>query len=455
VRDELKTLARAYGDGTITTPELLQLEAWLEKDPDARGAFLHEMSLIDALEDMAASDSLIARDQGYSPTQPASRWSWVRWVSLAVGAVAVLVFSRFAWLDSSSPTIGTLVTRQGTVRWTGHNGVVETDLEPGDALPGGTLEAVGADAWASFRFHDGSLVTLSGDAEAVLADRTQKQLHLRRGTMSADVEPQPANAPMIVHTSAAELEVLGTQFNVSARHTDTELAVHHGRVRLQRLSDGKTLEVSAKRRVVASIDSVEDLTAEHLGPLPTDWESRFESDANVHHGSWKPPLFSLAARLKQDVAKGTLTEAEALSEYQQAARFEAQGSVWALPSKIGNLVWLDVKDDTGRRVLLSDQSQLRVRGRHLAATTLTMGVSVFAENGGFIGKFIRDISVEKVEQSADGSFEWVVHGRELMPPPDAAIRRCQIHDWWCVADSPTAKFEITHVEVLNPEEETL
>ncbi len=453
--DELNTLARAYGDGTITKAELLQLEAWLEKDPDARGAFLHEMSLIDALEDMAASGTLIARAPSQPPPKPGSRWTWARWVSLAVGAVAVLAFSRFAWLDSSSPTIGTLVTRQGSVRWTGHNGVVETELEPGEALPGGTLEAVGANAWASFRFHDGSLVTLSGDAEAVLADRTQKQLHLRRGTMSADVEPQPADAPMIVHTSAAELEVLGTQFNVSARQTDTELAVHHGRVRLQRSSDGKTLEVSAKHRVVASIDSVEDLTAEHLGPVPTAWESRFESDTNVLHGSWKPPLFSLAARLKQDVAKGTLTEAEALSEYQQAARFEAQGSVWALPSKIGSLVWLDVKDDTGRRVLLSDQSRLRVTGRHVAATTLTMGVSLSAENGGFLGKFSREISVEKVEQSADGRFEWVVQGRELKPPPDAAIRGCQIHDWWCVADSQTAKFEITHVEVLNPEEETL
>lgn len=453
--DELKTLARAYGDGTITTPELLELEARLAKDSDARGAFLHEMSLIDALEDMAASGALIAQDQSQPPPKPASRWAWVRWVSLAVGAVAMLAFSRFAWLDSSSPTIGTLVTHQGTVRWTGHNGVVETDLEPGDSLPGGTLEAVGADAWASFRFHDGSLVTLSGDAEAVLANRTQKQLHLRRGTISADVEPQPANAPMIVHTSAADLEVLGTQFNVSARQTDTELAVHHGLVRLQRSSDGKTLDVSAKHRVVASIDSVADLTAEHLGPLPTAWESRFESDTNVLHGSWKPPLFSLAARLKQDVAKGTLTEAEALAEYQQAARFEAQGSVWALPSKIGSLVWLDVKDENGRRVLLSEQSRLRVRGRHVAATTLTMGVTLSAENGGFIGKFSREISVDSVERSADGSFEWVVEGRELMPPSDAAITSFEIHDWWFIADSPTAKFEITQVEVLNPEEETL
>lgn len=39
---------------------------------------------------------------------------------------------------------------------------------------------------------------------------------LNHGAISADVEPQPKNLPMIVRTPAAEIEVVGTQFNVDS-----------------------------------------------------------------------------------------------------------------------------------------------------------------------------------------------------------------------------------------------
>jgi hypothetical protein len=51
--DELKTLARAYGDGTIRETELERLERMLQDNRDAREQFLREMNLIDAIEEMA------------------------------------------------------------------------------------------------------------------------------------------------------------------------------------------------------------------------------------------------------------------------------------------------------------------------------------------------------------------------------------------------------------------
>lgn len=453
--DELKALARAYGDESISQAELQRLDGLLQGARDAREQFLREMNLTDALEDMALADRSRLNDQDLSqpPTTTVAtrRFTWKRWASLAVAAAILLVFTSIAWRNSDSPIIGTIVDVHGTVRWTGQNGVVVEQLQIADSLPGGTLEVLAADAWASFRFHDGSIVTLSGEAEAVLSDRDQKRLHLRDGSMSANVQPQPTDSPMIVQTPAADIEVLGTQFNVSARTTNTELAVNEGRVRFLRSSDGKELEVPAEHRAFASLDSAEDFTIQRRGPQFKTWQSRLESDVHVMHGYWKPALFELEAKLKQAVSTGEITEAEALAEYKQAISWDRQGSVWAQPSKIGCLVWLDVQDENGRPVLLTDQTQIRITGRLIAAANLEMGMSVYAVDGGFLGKFSREISAQELDQSADGNFEWVVRGSEVLSKSksDVSASGSLVHDWWCVTDSNTAKLEIVRVEILN------
>ncbi len=453
MNDELKALARAYGDGTIGQAELQRLDAILQDDRDAREHFLREMNLIDALEDIAIAEQMRLQDQDLSlppaTRSAARRLTWMPWASLAVVAAALLVFASFAGLNLDSPTIGTIVELHGPVRWTGQDGVVDTELETGDLLPGGTLEVLAADAWASFRFHDCSMVTLSGEAEAVLSDRDQKRLQLRHGSMSADVEPQPADFPMIVQTPAADLEVLGTQFNVSARTTDTELEVNEGRVRFLRSMDGKALEVPAEHHAVASLDSADDFTIQRRGPQLTAWNSRLDSDALVMHGYWKPAMFELEIKLKQAVATGEMTKAEALAEYMKAVNLDGQGSVWGKPSKIGCLVWLDVRDENGGRILLSEQSKLRVTGRTFAAVKLEMGISTYEAKGGFYDKFSSDSSTHEVNRSPEGKFEWVVNVGDLLPKSGGAPSGSLIHDWWCVTESNAAKLEIVRVEILD------
>ncbi|MBC8356901.1 MAG: FecR domain-containing protein [Planctomycetes bacterium] len=453
MNDELKALARAYGDGTISRAELQRLEELLQGDQGARGRFLHEMNLIDAMEERALGGHPELHDKNLV-LPPATRsitprFVWATWTSLAVVVAALLIFAGFIWLNAGSASIGTFVERHGPVRWTGQDGVVENDLEIGESLSGGTLEVLTADAWASFRFHDGSIVTLSGEAEVVLSDRDRKRLQLRHGSMSADVEPQPVGSPMIVQTPAAEIEVLGTQFNVSARTTDTELAVNEGRVRFLRSSDGKALDVSAEHRVVASLDPAEGFSIQPLRPQVATWQSRLESDSEVMHGYWKPALFELGIKLKQAVAAGETTEAEALAEYQQAVRLDSQGSVWGKPSKIGCLVWLDVRDEDGNRVQLMDQSKLRITGRIFAPAKMEMGVSTYKAEGGFHDKFSCTITSQELNRSPEGKFEWVVHASDLLPKSSNTPTGSVIHDWWCVTESNTSKFEIIRVEILD------
>jgi len=429
------------------------LNRMLQDNRDAREQFLREMNLIDSIEEMALGGQPGLRDQNLvslpATNSIASRSTWVPWTSLAVAAVALLVFTSFVWLSSGNPTIGTLVAFQGPVRWTGQDGIVDNDLEVGASLTGGTMEVLAADAWASFRFHDSSRVTLSGAAEAVLSDRGQKRLQLDHGSMSADVQPQPTASPMIVRTPAAEIEVLGTQFNVSARTIDTELAVNEGRVRFLRSSDGKALDVFAEHRAVASLDPAEDFSIQPLGPQVTTWQSRLDSDSEVMHGYWKPALFELGVKLKQSVAAGETTEAEALAEYQQAVRLDRQGSVWGKPSRIGCLVWLDVRDKDGRRVQLTDQSRLRITGRIFAPVDLEMGVSTYEAEGGFYDKFSRAITAQELNRSPEGKFEWVAGAGDLLPKSGNTPTGSVVHDWWCVAESNTVKFEIIRVEILD------
>ena len=453
---KLKALTKAYSDGSISRAELLQLEALLQGNPAARAGFLHEMNLTDTLEEIAVAAQPLwgVCDCAVPPALSSSSSSSprsvrVRRASLTAAAAALVVLASGVWLRSGEATIGAIVEHQGRVRWTGHDGIVNAEPAAGLLVPGGTLELLGPDSWASFRFHDGSLLTFSGESEAVLSDRDQKRLHLRRGSMSAEVEPQPADVPLLVHTSTADLEVLGTQFNVFAQPARTELVVHEGLVRLQRSSDRKALDVAAKHRAVASLTATDTFTSEPRGPQLATWQSRLDSDANVRHGSWKPAVFSLATRLKQAVAKGTITEAEALAEYKYALSLDDQGTVWSLPTITGSLVWLEVRDDADGRVVLTEDTQIRVSGRLRGGSTLTMGVSVYAAAGGFLGKCSTSVSAEEVERSADGRFVWVVDGRDLTPQPGPVAGHLLIHDWWCVADAKSAALEVLSVDVQN------
>ena len=56
---------------------------------------------------------------------------------------------------------------------------------------------------------------------------------------------------MLIYTRSAVLEVLGTQFEVEAETATTILNVSEGSVRVKRFSDGSTVDVPARHRLIA------------------------------------------------------------------------------------------------------------------------------------------------------------------------------------------------------------
>ena len=128
------------------------------------------------------------------------------------------------------------------------------DLSVGAELAGGTVEGLAPGSWLELEFNDGSTVTISGNSMLTFSDRGQKELHLKEGNLSSNVKPQPAGKPMLIYTRSAMLEVLGTQFEVEAETATTILNVREGSVRVKRFSDGSTVDVPARHRVIAAAD---------------------------------------------------------------------------------------------------------------------------------------------------------------------------------------------------------
>ncbi|MCP4830124.1 MAG: FecR domain-containing protein [Proteobacteria bacterium] len=137
-------------------------------------------------------------------------------------------------------------------------------MSEGAELPGGTIEGMAPDSWFELEFHDGSTGMISGDSILTFSDPGQKELRLKQGWFSADVRPQPEGKPMLIHTPAAVLEVIGTQFDVEADPKSTLLYVREGKVEACRVHDDRKVDVSANHRVAVATDS--DMVPRFVGP---------------------------------------------------------------------------------------------------------------------------------------------------------------------------------------------
>jgi ferric-dicitrate binding protein FerR (iron transport regulator) len=72
-----------------------------------------------------------------------------------------------------------------------------------------------------------------------------KYLLLRQGMLAAEVAAQPKDAPMILGTPLADVQVLGTRFTLAAAPESTRVEVKEGRVALVRRADRAAVEVRA------------------------------------------------------------------------------------------------------------------------------------------------------------------------------------------------------------------
>lgn len=114
------------------------------------------------------------------------------------------------------------------------------------------LVTIGPESYALVRYPDGTLVELSPDSRVErFSSGPGKRLYLVQGTMKANVTKQPPGQPLVVATPHAEATVLGTQLSVSPGAQSTRLDVTEGRVRLTRLPERDSVEVTAGHFAIA------------------------------------------------------------------------------------------------------------------------------------------------------------------------------------------------------------
>jgi len=200
--------------------------------------------------------------------------------------------------DASSVTIATVESVQGVVLF---RSAQEERLLAGhepQPLSAGTLLLEGEASAVQCRFPDGTLVMLTGDAEVHIADDGRKRIRLSRGLLTAEVQPQPVGAPMLVETPTARVEVLGTMMTLSAEADRTSVRVDSGRVRLSRLVDGSEVEVDRDHACVASLDPREELRPQPTSAAAVDWRQSFaEPPPDRWKGQWQAPAGGQPGRM--------------------------------------------------------------------------------------------------------------------------------------------------------------
>lgn len=271
--DELERLLNGLADGVLGDEEEARLAEILRGDAVARRHYRQFMALHAGLMwDYAA----VASPPVEMPREVSQARHWRNfWAAAAAVALIAGIAMFFAGKQMPSSEVVTLDNVSGAVSWSGDAGELRAGLQSEAKLREGTLTLEGDGASAQMQFRDGTIISLSGEAEIAFADDGQKRLVLKRGTMSAQVKPQPKGHPMKIRTPTAEVEVVGTVFNLSARPEDTLLKVDEGEVKMKRLSDGRVIDVPAQSTALASLNSAKQLSAA-ITPEPLhEWQYDF------------------------------------------------------------------------------------------------------------------------------------------------------------------------------------
>jgi len=131
-----------------------------------------------------------------------------------------------------------------------------TPARAGQVLYAGQgLQTAGRDARAVVVFGDATRLEIGSDTvlrritdgrpAAAQDPATGKGAFLERGVLTAVVNAQPTDRPLVLMTPHAESRVQGTRLSLTVSRAATRLDVQQGRVRFTRRSDGAAVELTA------------------------------------------------------------------------------------------------------------------------------------------------------------------------------------------------------------------
>ena len=439
-RQEVIALLMQAREPDSTAEMREQLNARLREDAAAREIvsryLADEASLVLSLKSESIA-AFVAEDSAVLPGESAARGRSLRaavmasrWRMVAVAAViALLAGITTMMLPDKDRTILRLAELNGSFRWTGNGGRVVDDLESGAALAGGTLDALTSDASAVLVFHDGSRVTVSGQASLTVADFGQKVLRLQSGVLSAEVVKQPKGQPMRILTPSAETEVVGTRLNVDADMLSTRVTVNEGRVRVTRLADGTMREVAADQLVVAKLESRTPFEVKPRGEHTDSWRSTLPKD--VRYGKWLPSA----------IGGPGLVSAEP-----QMWKPDAQTD-----PVLQHFALLRVSSGESPPAWLSADSRIRVRGRLQSSQAVFFGFTAHHAKGGFAGRYV---TLRQIEVGSDDGRSFDIEipvstFKKGEPNFPASPIGGELYDWFAFTRQGDVGLKIESVELVR------
>jgi len=419
-----EALAR-YTGGACSPDEAEALSERVAREPSVAEALAQVLLHAVVVRDEAEANR--GRDRSEEPKKVVRVLSPAPLVRALAGmllAVAALV--GFLALSTRDPHVLRVTALDGTARWTGRGGEVRESIKPGIPLPGGLLEALSDDSTVTLAFRDGTTITLLSRSAATISEDGQKRVHLRGGGLSADVKPQRPDRPLLIHTPAAMLEVLGTRFDVDSDAANTRLSVNEGLVRMTRLVDGRVAEVTARHEVVASLNRSEDFQVTPRGRPEIIWLRDFAEGSADVAGRWLAPEGTAPARIAA----------------QPALVPESSRGPVTIHRVSVELPWRNLES-----VQVGPKSRLRIRGRTRTATPVEIMLVAKRPQGGHAGNFFLETKVREGRWQIDvpvGDFRKWSATSEDAPQEELQLRNLAIY-----TIHTDAGLELERIEVLR------
>jgi ferric-dicitrate binding protein FerR (iron transport regulator) len=269
----LDDLIHAHLDGALTPADRAELEQQLLASPEARRRFWDETAWHGRLHE-AAQLAWSAPASAAAPAAPRRRTGW--WLgALGLAAAAVLALWIRPAVDSvpTGPRV-TQVDGAGVVRRAG----VEQPAAAGLAVQAGDEVQVAEGGALRLALADGTRLDLAGGTRLVVRDADARQLDLRAGRVTADVQPQPAGRQLVLTTPLARATVHGTVFTLAASTAATHLQVQRGMVRMAHAQQDSEVDVAGGEfalavpgaELVAGLEPVTGRVAAATAPADRD-----------------------------------------------------------------------------------------------------------------------------------------------------------------------------------------
>jgi hypothetical protein len=238
--DEVRRLAQAHCDGTLSRADAARLSALLRDNPGNQRAFL-ELTAVHAR--LQAEFGPAAAPQVARPRSVRK----VRYVAGGLAAAAAVLVAVLVFRPEPEPVAVAVLTNSAAAQW--HDGAARA---PGTPLPAGRV-ALDAGV-AEIAFRDGTVAVVEGPAEIDLVSASAAFLHVGQVVVRA-----AAGGPgFALETPTARVAERGTECGVRVEAAgETILQVYDGEV----LATGKgggaeTLGTGRAVRVAGSIEAV-------------------------------------------------------------------------------------------------------------------------------------------------------------------------------------------------------